>query len=147
MSFFMEKPFIYVDNAATTKISSSCFSAMLPYIQKHYGNPSSIYSIAHTAKAAVESARKKASASIGALPEEIFFTSCATESDNWAIKCGAKLGMREGKNQIITTNFEHHAVLNACKSLESDGFEVIYLPVDKDGLISPKQVEIGRAHV
>ena len=141
MSFFMEKPFIYMDNAATTKTSDSCFNAMLPYIQQHYGNPSSIYSIAHVAKAAVESARKKASAAIGALPEEIFFTSCATESDNWAIKCGAKLGLDQGKNQIITTNFEHHAVLNACKNLESNGFEVIYLPVDKDGLISPKQVE------
>ena len=99
----MEKPFIYMDNAATTKISNSCFNAMLPYIQQHYGNPSSIYSIAHVAKAAVEGARKKASAAIGALPEEIFFTSCATESDNWAIKCGAKLGLDQGKNQIITT--------------------------------------------
>ena len=137
----MKKPFIYVDNAATTKISDSCFDAMLPYITQHYGNPSSIYSIAHVTKAAVESARKKAASAIGALPEEIFFTSCATESDNWAIKCGAKLGLKKGKNQIITTNFEHHAVLKACQSLEADGFEVIYLPVSSEGLIDAQQVE------
>ena len=112
-----------------------------PYFKEKFGNPSSIYSIAHVSKLAVETARKKAADAIGALPEEIFFTSCGTESDNWAIKCGAKLAMKSGKNHIITTNFEHHAVLNTCTSLEEDGFEVTYLPVDNDGLITPKQVE------
>lgn len=137
----MKKPFVYVDNSATTKVSDSCFNAMLPYFKEKFGNPSSIYSIAHVAKLAVETARKKAADALGALPEEIFFTSCGTESDNWAIKCGARLAMKNGKNHIITTNFEHHAVLHACKKLEEDGFEVTYLPVDRDGLITPKQVE------
>ena len=113
----MKKPFVYVDNSATTKVSESCFSAMLPYFKEKFGNPSSIYSIAHVSKLAVETARKKAADAIGALPEEIFFTSCGTESDNWAIKCGAKLAKKNGKNHIITTNFEHHAVLNVCKNV------------------------------
>lgn len=137
----MKKPFVYVDNSATTKVSDSCLNAMLPYFKEEFGNPSSIYSIAHVSKLAVETARKKAADAIGALPEEIFFTSCGTESDNWAIKCGAKLSIKNGKNHIITTNFEHHAVLNACKRLEEDGFEVTYLPVNSEGLITPEQVE------
>ncbi len=114
---------------------------MLPYFKEKFGNPSSIYSIAHVAKLALETARKKAANAIGALPEEIFFTSCGTESDNWAIKSGARLAMKKGKNHIITTNFEHHAVLHACQSLEEAGFEVTYLPVDSEGMITPKQVE------
>ena len=135
-----EKP-IYVDNAATTKISKACLEAMMPYLEKEYGNPSSIYDIAHTTKFAVEAAREKAAKALNANLEEIFFTSCGTESNNWAIKSFSHLKKKEGKNHIITTNFEHHSVLNCCKSLEKNGFEVTYLPVDEKGLIYSNQVK------
>ncbi len=137
----LKKKIIYVDNAATTKISDSCFNAMLPYLKTEYGNPSSIYSIAHTAKFAVENAREEIADALNANPEEIYFTSCATESNNWAIKCAANLLKKEGKTHIITSNFEHPSVLNCCKSLEKEGFKVSYVPVNEEGLINPKDVE------
>ena len=137
----MKKRFVYADNAATTKVSNSVYNAMLPYLKDNYANPSSIYSIALDAKAAIDRARKQAADAIGALPEEIYFTSCGTESDNWAIKCGAKLAAKKGKNHIITTNFEHHAVLNPCKRLEKEGFKVTYLPVNSEGLITVDQLK------
>lgn len=137
----MKKRFVYADNAATTKVSNSVYNAMLPYLKDNYANPSSIYSIALDAKAAIDKARKQAADAIGALPEEIYFTSCGTESDNWAIKCGAKLAAKKGKNHIITTNFEHHAVLNPCKRLEKEGFKVTYLPVNSEGLITVDQLK------
>ena len=137
----MKKRFVYADNAATTKVSNSVYNAMLPYLKDNYANPSSIYSIALDAKAAIDRARKQAADAIGALPEEIYFTSCGTESDNWAIKCGAKLAAKKGKNHIITTNFEHHAVLNSCKRLEKEGFKVTYLPVNSEGLITVDQLK------
>ncbi len=137
----LEEKIIYVDNAATTKISKTCLDAMMPYLKEEYGNPSSIYSIAHTAKFAVEAAREKAATALNANPEEIFFTSCGTESNNWAITSSAMIGKDEGKNHIITTNFEHHSVLNCCKHLEKNGFEITYLPVDEKGLISAEQVK------
>jgi cysteine desulfurase len=137
----MEKRFVYADNAATTKVSQSVLDAMMPYLAEHYGNASSVYSIARTAKRAIEEARGKVAAAFGAEPREIYFTSCGTESDNWAIKGAAMKLAAKGKKHIITSNFEHHAVLHTCEYLEKHGFEVTYLPVDNMGLISPEQVE------
>lgn len=137
----MTRKLIYVDNAATTKISEDCLKAMMPYLTEEYGNPSSIYSIAHTAKFALENARAKIAKSLGANPQEIYFTSCGTESNNWAIKAVAYLKAKEGKKNIITTSFEHHSVLNAAKHLEKNGFNVTYLPVNQDGVLNPKDLE------
>ncbi len=137
----MPEKIIYVDNAATTKVSKACLDAMLPFFKDNYGNPSSIYKIAHTAKFALEKAREKAAKALGAEKEEIFFTSCGTESNNWAIKSCALLGKEKGKTHLITSNIEHHSVLNSFKSLEKQGFNVTYLPVNSDGLIDKNQVE------
>lgn len=137
----MQKDLIYVDNAATTKVSEECFKAMLPYLQQNYGNPSSIYDIANKAKFAIEKAREKIAEILNASPKEIYFTSCGTESNNWAIKSTALIAKKEGKNHIITSNFEHHSVLNSCKFLEKNGFKVTYLPVNEKGFVSAKQVE------
>lgn len=137
----MSEKIIYVDNAATTKVSKACLDAMLPFFKDNYGNPSSIYKIAHTAKFALEEAREKVAKSLGAEKEEIFFTSCGTESNNWAIKSCALLGKEKEKTHLITSNIEHHSVLNSFKSLEKQGYSVTYLPVDNDGLINPEQVE------
>lgn len=136
----MEKRFVYADNAATTRVSESVLNAMMPYLTEHYGNPSSVYSIARTAKRAIEEARAKVAAALGAEPREIYFTSCGTESDNWAIKGTAMKLAAKGKKHIITSNFEHHAVLHTCEYLEKQGFEVTYLPVDSMGLLDPQQV-------
>lgn len=136
-----EQSFIYADNAATTKISRPVLDAMLPFLTEHYGNPSSIYTIGRTARKAVELARVQAAKAIGAEPTEIYFTGSGTEADNWAIKSTAYLQREKGKTHIITTNFEHHAVLHTCEKLEKQGFKVTYLPVDNDGYITPEQVE------
>ncbi len=136
----MKQRLIYADHAATTPVSDSVFEAMKPFLKEKYGNPSSIYSIAHEAAFAVSDAREKAAQAIGAHPDEIYFTSCGTESDNWAIKSIALLKKKEGKNHIITSSIEHHAVLHACQALEKEGFCVTYLPVDSEGLISARQV-------
>lgn len=133
--------FVYADNAATTNVSKSVFESMVPYLTTHYGNPSSIYSVGRDAKKAIEVARQKVAAAIGAQPTEIYFTGCGTESDNWAIKSTAELLKQKGKNQIITTNFEHHAVLHTCEHLKKHGFEIIYLPVDSEGYVSAEQVK------
>lgn len=133
--------FIYADNAATTQTSDSVLNAMMPFLKDNYGNPSSIYSIAHEAAFAVNNARERVARCIGAQSHEIYFTSCGTESDNWAIKSAALLKKKAGKTHIITSNIEHHAVLHTCAALEKEGFEVTYLPVDSEGLISPEQVK------
>lgn len=132
--------FVYADNAATTKISDSVYNAMLPYLKEQYGNPSSIYSIGRDAKKAIELARQKVAAGLNAEPVEIYFTGCGTESDNWALRSVAYDQKTKGKNHIITTNFEHHAILHTCEQLEKEGFEVTYLPVDQDGYIKSEQV-------
>ena len=137
----MEKRFVYADHSATTPISKPVLNAMLPYLTEGYGNPSSIYSKGREAKKALEAAREQTAAALGAKPSEIFFTSCGTESDNWAIKGAASAGARKGKKHLITTNFEHHAVLHTMQALEKDGFEVTYLPVDAEGLITAQQVQ------
>lgn len=132
---------IYVDNAATTPVTPQVLEAMLPWLTEGYGNPSSIYAKGREAKRAIEAAREKVAAALGASPEEIYFTAGGSESDNWAIKGVARKLAKKGKKHIITTVFEHHAVLHACESLEKEGFEVTYLPVDADGLVSVGQVE------
>ncbi len=136
----MEKRFVYADNSATTAVSKPVLDAMLPYLTEHYGNPSSVYSKGREAKAALDTAREKVAKALNAKVNEIFFTSCGTESDNWAIKGAAAVGAKKGKKHLITTNFEHHAVLHSFQALEKQGFEVTYLPVDSEGLISAEQV-------
>lgn len=132
---------IYVDNAATTAVSEVAIKAMLPYLGEVYGNPSSLHSVGQRAKEALEKAREEVAACIGASAREIYFTSCGSEADNQAIRSAAYNGAAKGKKHIISTNFEHHAVLHTLKKLEGEGFTVTYLPVDKNGLITAGQVE------
>ena len=132
---------IYMDNAATTMISKEVLDVMLPYLTDNYGNPSAQYNFGAESKRAVEQARKQVATAIRASPEEIYFTSCGSESDNWAIKGVCEKQYTQGKKKIITTNIEHPAVLNTCKHLEQFGFEVTYVPVDKYGFITAQQVE------
>ena len=130
---------IYFDHA-TTHVKREVLEAMLPYFSENYGNPSTVYTIGRTSKKAIEEARETVARIIGAEPREIFFTGSGTEADNWAVKGAAYANMKKGKH-IITTSIEHHAVLHACQYLESEGFEVTYLPVDEYGLVTPGQVE------
>lgn len=132
--------FVYVDNAATTKVSKNVIQHMVPFLENEYGNPSSIYSVGRSSKIAIEEAREKVAKALGAEPAEIYFTAGGSEADNWAIRSVANNLKKKGKNHIITTVFEHHAVLHTVQALEKDGFEVTYLPVDENGLISTKQV-------
>lgn len=135
----MEDKLIYLDHAATTYVKPEVLEAMLPYFTQKFGNASSIYSIGRESKKAIEDARDKVALALGAQPKEIFFTGSGTEADNWAIK-GVAYANRAKGNHIITTAIEHPAVLNTCQYLESEGFEVTYLPVDENGLITPEQV-------
>ena len=136
----MEKRIIYADHAATTAVSEEVLQAMLPYFTQNFGNPSSIYRIGRENERAVLDARSRIAACLGAEPKEIFFTAGGSESDNWAIKGIADKLAAKGKKHIITTVFEHHAVLHTCEFLEKHGFEVTYLPVSPEGLIDPQQV-------
>ena len=131
---------IYMDNAATTAICPEALSAMLPCFAQNYGNPSSIHATGREARKALEDARRRVADCLGAKPNEIYFTSGGSESDNWAIK-GAAFANRAKGNHIITTAIEHHAVLHTCQWLEKQGFEITYLPVDEYGLVSPADVE------
>ncbi len=131
---------VYADHAATTALSDTALNAMLPYFQKQYGNPSSLYSFAQEAKADLERARADIAACIGAKPDEIYFTSGGTEADNWALKGVAELRGGKGKH-IITTAIEHHAILHTGEYLEKAGFEVTYLPVDSEGFVKPEDVK------
>ena len=126
---------IYLDNAATTQVYPEVVDAMLPYFTEHYGNPSAIYSFADEAERAVDHARGEVADLIGAKKDEIYFTGGGSESDNWALKATAEAYASKGKN-IITTKIEHHAILHTCEYLEKRGFEITYLNVDRDGLIS-----------
>ncbi len=126
---------IYLDNSATTPLKPEVLDAMMPYLTEHYGNPSSIYTIGQNAKAAIEAARASIADAIGANPNEIFFTGCGSESDNWAIKGIARAKQKKGKH-IISSAIEHHAVLHTLNDLEKQGFEVTYLPVDEFGTVS-----------
>ena len=129
----------YMDNGATTRVTEPVMEAMRPYFCEIYGNPSSVHGFGREARRAVEAARAQVAKALGAEPREIYFTGCGTESDNWAIR-GAAYAHRDKGRHIITTNFEHHAVLHTCAQLEKEGFEVTYLPVDADGLVSPEQL-------
>lgn len=131
---------VYVDNAATTAMSDVAVKAMTPYLKEVYGNPSSLYSLGQEAKEALESARADIAACLNADVKEIYFTSGGSEADNQAIRSAALSGARKGKKHIITTAFEHHAVLHTLKKLEKE-FEVTYLDVHSDGLVSARQVE------
>lgn len=137
----MEKRFIYADNAATTAVSEEVLNAMLPHFTKAYGNASSIYKLGRDAQKDVEEAREKVAKAIGADPKEIFFTSCGSESDNWAIKGIAENMAKKGKKHIITSVFEHHAVLHTCEYLEKHGFEITYIPVSSDGFVNPEDIK------
>jgi cysteine desulfurase len=131
---------IYMDHSATTFVKPEVLEAMIPYFTEHFGNPSSIYGIARDSKKAIDVARLQTAKALGADPDEIYFTSGGSESDNWAIK-GVALANRKRGNHIITTQIEHHAVLHTCRFLEKEGFEVTYLPVDQYGLVDPSELE------
>ena len=139
----MEKlSIVYADNAATTAMSRTAVEAMLPYLDKIYGNPSSLHSVGQVAKEALEVARADMAACLGAKPDEIYFTSCGSESDNQAIRSAAHLGALKGKKHIISTAFEHHAVLHTLKRLEKEeGFEVTLLDVHANGVITADEVK------
>lgn len=132
---------IYLDNAATTSLKSEVLEEMMPILKENYGNPSSIYSIGRNARKEVEKSRQTVAEILGANPSEIFFTSGGTESDNWAIRGVAFAQLRKGKNHIITSKIEHHAVLHTVKELEKEGFEATYLDVDKNGFVNPEDVK------
>ena len=135
------KRFVYADNAATTPVSQTVLNAMLPYYTEKYGNPSSLYAVGREAKKALEEARANVANHLGALPNEIFFTSGGSEADNWAIKGIAYELAKKGKKHITTSKFEHHAVLHTTEALEKEGFEVTYLEVYENGIVKPEDVE------
>lgn len=137
----MEKRFVYADNAATTPVTPAVLEAMTPWLMENYGNPSSIYSIGRAARTAVEKARRQVAASLNAEPGEIYFTSCGTEADNWALKGSMRRWAAKGKKHLITAAFEHHAILHSAKTLEKEGFEITYLPVTPEGLVDPAELE------
>ena len=131
---------VYADNAATTKMSRTAIDAMLPYMETHYGNPSSLYRLGQEAAEALQSARETVAACLGCTPREITFTSGGSEADNQALVSAARIGERKGKKHIISTAFEHHAILHTLKKLEKEGFEVELLPVGPTGTITAQQV-------
>ncbi|HII98244.1 MAG TPA: aminotransferase class V-fold PLP-dependent enzyme, partial [Methanoregula sp.] len=131
---------IYLDHSATTYVKPDVAAAMAPYHSENFGNPSSIYRIARTTRNAVDTARMQVAKALGAEPDEIYFTSGGSESDNWAIK-GIAFANRKKGNHIITSAIEHHAVIHTCQYLEKQGFTVTYLPVDEFGLVNPAALE------
>ncbi|WP_195263825.1 cysteine desulfurase NifS [Clostridium sp. 1001275B_160808_H3] len=130
----MEKKMIYLDHAATTAIKDDVLKEMIPYLTNQYGNPSSLYSFGRKSKKAIEKAREQVASAINAKKSEIYFTSGGTEANNWAIKGVAQYYKKKGKH-IIISSIEHHSVINSCKRLEKEEFEISYLPVDKNGKI------------
>ena len=131
--------FVYADNAATTKLSPAVLEAMMPYLTEEYGNPSSLYRFGNHAKRAIEQARKEVADVLGAEPFEILFTGGGTEADNWIKEIMRSLKAR-GKNHFITSAVEHHALLHSAQRLQKEGFEVTFIPVDREGQIDPEQV-------
>ena len=129
------KDIIYFDNAATTPIRPEVYEEMKPYIETYFGNASSVYGIARESKKAIDKAREQVAKALNARTEEIFFTGCGSESDNWVLK-GVAAALKDKGNHIITTCIEHHALLHTCEFLEENGFEVTYLPVDEYGKVS-----------
>ena len=126
---------LYFDHAATTKVNENVLREMIPYLSNEYGNPSSAYGLGRSAKRAIETARQKVAKLIGAKPNEIYFTSCGSESDNTALR-GIAYAHKSKGNHIITSKIEHHAILETCKSLEQEGFSITYLNVDENGFIN-----------
>jgi cysteine desulfurase len=135
-----KKRIVYMDHSATTYTKKEVLEVMIPYYSEHFGNPSSIYSIAGDSRKAIDVARVQVAKALGADPDEIYFTSGGSESDNWAIK-GVAFANRKKGNHIITSAIEHHAVLHTCKYLEKEGFTVTYLPVDRYGMVDPADLE------
>ncbi len=131
---------IYMDNAATTRVTEPVFEAMRPYFCEIFGNPSSVHAFGREARKAVEQARRQVATALGAQAGEIYFTGSGTEADNWALR-GAAYAQKARGRHIITTQIEHHAVLHAAEQLEKEGFEVTYLPVDGDGVVSLEALE------
>ena len=132
---------VYADNAATTKMSRSAIETMLPYMENIWGNPSSLYEFGQKAKEAIETAREKIAACLGGETEGIYFTSGGSEADNQAIISAARTGEKNGKKHLISTAFEHHAVLHTLAKLEKNGFAVTLLPVAENGIVSPEDVK------
>lgn len=133
--------FVYADNAATTAVSPKVVDAMLPYFTEIYGNPSSLYGVGQKAKDALEESREKIAKLLGASPREIYFTSGGSEADNQAIVSAARLGEKSGKKHIISSAFEHHAVLHTLEALEKEGFEVTLLPVHENGIVKVEELK------
>lgn len=140
MTRMAEKRTVYLDYSATTPVKDEVLKEMIPWFSENYGNPSSIYSIGQKSKEALDLARSRVASLIGADKKEIFFTSTGTESDNWAL-FGVFEALKAKGNHIISSNFEHHAVLHGCQQLEKRGAQVTYVPVNSEGLIDPKDVE------
>lgn len=134
---------IYMDNAATTRVSSAALNAMVPCFQELYGNPSSVHTEGRASAAVLGQARASIAACLGAVPKEIYFTSGGTEADNWAIRSAAIAGEKKGKKHIVSSAFEHHAVLHTLQALEKEGFEVTLLPVHRDGVVRPEELELS----
>lgn len=135
-------PAIYLDHAATTPLDGRVLEAMLPYLTEHFGNPSSVYRLGRQARQALDEARQTVAEALHALPQEIVFTSSGTEADNLALKGVAEALRQAGRGRhIVTSAIEHHAVLHTCAHLEAQGFQVTYLPVDRDGLVDPEELE------
>ena len=132
--------FVYADNAATTPVSEEVLRAMEPAFRSVWGNPSSQYSIGYEAKGLVDKARADIAEVLGCTAGEIYFTSCGTESDNWAIKGAAYRMRKKGRTHIVTSKIEHHAVLNTCIALEKEGFTVTYVGTDSDGIVSLDEI-------
>ena len=135
---------IYADNAATTKLHPQALEAMMPYLTEEYGNPSSLYSFGQNSRRAVEKARCQIAECLDCLPKEVFFTSGGSEADNWAIKMAAEQGAAKGKKHIISTAFEHHAILHTLNALQKKGFEVTLLPVYDNGIVRVEDVKAVR---
>ncbi|MBR3928957.1 MAG: cysteine desulfurase NifS [Clostridia bacterium] len=131
---------IYMDNAATTRVTEPVFEAMKPYFCDLYGNPSSVHAFGREARRAVEEARRQVAAALGCEAREVYFTGCGTESDNWAIK-GCAYAAKNGRKTIVSTNIEHHAVLHTLEALEKEGFNVIYVPVDEEGIVKMDEMK------
>ena len=131
---------VYMDYSATTPVKKEVLDEMLPYYSEHYGNPSSLYDIGADSKSALDLARSRVAKVINSRTDEVFFTSCGSEADNWAL-FGVTDALKEKGNHIITTSIEHHAILHSCEFLEKHGFEVTYLPVKSDGMVDLKEFE------
>ena len=135
-----DRKIIYLDNAATTRTSPKVVEEMLPFFSEYYGNPSSVYEFSNASKKAVAQARQVIADSLGAKPQEIYFTAGGSESDNWAIRAAAEAYQEKGRH-IITSKIEHHAVLHTCRYLESRGFSVTYLDVDEQGVVKLEELK------